>query len=154
VLVREPRPGAYHGRTQARLSQKLGEFVESGTIAGVVFTDVGVVLSRRLRTVRGPDVAFYRPDRLPDPLPPGFLDAAPDLAVEVVSASDSASEILEKVMEYLDAGSRAVWVIDPRSRTATVYRSREVIRILGDEDVLDGEDVIPGFRLPLRDILP
>lgn len=153
VLVREPRPGAYHGRTQVRLGRLLDAYAEKHE-AGLVLTDVGIVLSRDPPTVRGPDIAFYSSDRTPDPLPRGFLEVAPDLAVEILSPSNRAGEIQEKVGEYLDAGARMVWVLDPASGTATVYRSRDEIRMLTADDELDGEDVLPGFRASLADISP
>lgn len=152
-LVREPRPGPRHGRTQARLAAELDTHVEKEGL-GSVFTDVGVEIPGQPRTVRGPDLAFYVSDRLPDPLPEGFLDAAPDLAVEVVSPSNTVSELVEKVKEYLEAGTRLVWVVDPGSRTATVYRSLDDVRILTEEESLDGADVVPGFRVTVREILP
>ena len=121
---------------------------------GVVLTDVGVALPGMARTVRGPDLAFWRAGRLPTPLPAGFLEEAPDLAVEILSPSNSASEMLEKVREYLEAGTLLVWVVDPASRTATVYRSRNDIRIVTDDEALDGDDVLPGFRVVLGEVLP
>jgi Uma2 family endonuclease len=152
VVVREPRPAPYHARTQTRLAHRLEEFVEREKL-GFVLTDVGVILSRHPPTVRGPDVAFYRVERLPE-LPRRFPDIAPDLVIEIVSPSNTVTEIVEKVMDYLDAGSRLVWVVDPMSRTATVYRSRDEIRILTDRETLDGADVLPGLKLRLEDVLP
>lgn len=153
ILVREPRPGAYHGRTQARLAERLNAHVEREAL-GSVFIDVGVVIPDRPRTVRGPDVAFYARNRVPDPLPEGFLTSVPDLAIEIVSPSNTLSDLLDKVREYLDAGTPLVWVVDPGSRTATVYRSRRDIRLLAEDEVLDGGDVVPGFRVALEEVLP
>ncbi len=87
----------------------------------------------------------------------GFVPGAPDLAVEVVSPNDRASDVLAKVYDWLDAGCRAVWVVDPHTRTVTVYRSRQQIATLGAEDELTGDDVVPGFRMPVtetRDPVP
>jgi Uma2 family endonuclease len=153
LLVREPRPGAYHAWIQTRLTHRLDAYVEKESL-GSVFTDVGVVIAKQPPTVRGPDIAFYARDRLPAPLPHGFLERAPDLAVEIVSPSNTVSELLAKVTEYLQAGTRLVWVVDPLSRTATVYRSRDEIRLLTEYEVLDGEDVVPGFSIVVNDILP
>lgn len=153
VLVREPRPGFGHGRVLSRLDRILGGFVEEEGL-GEVLVDVGVVLSADPPTVRGPDLLFLSAERIPDPRPTGFLEIPPDLAVEVVSPSNRASEIREKVTEYLEAGVRMVWVLDPASRTGTVYRSRRDIRLLTPADELDGADVVPGFRVRLGDVLP
>ncbi|HUP00585.1 MAG TPA: Uma2 family endonuclease [Gemmatimonadota bacterium] len=77
----------------------------------------------------------------------------PDLAVEIVSPSNTAADIQEKVLEYLAAGSRLVWVVHPRSRSVTVYRSREEIRVLVEGESLEGDDVLPGFRLGVSELL-
>lgn len=155
VLVRQPRPGATHARTQVRLAARLDAHAEAvDGPAGTVFTDVGVALPGMPRTVRGPDIAFCAADRVPDPLPRGFLETAPDLAVEILSPGNSATKMQEKTTEYLGAGVRLVWVVDPSSRTTTVYRSRHDIRIVTEDEVLEGDEVVPGFRVVLRDVLP
>lgn len=77
---------------------------------------------------------------------------APDLAAEILSPSNTASGVQEKVLEYLDAGTRLVWVIDPRTRVVNTYRSRTDVRLLGELDELDGGEVLPGFRLPVKDL--
>ena len=81
----------------------------------------------------------------------GFARLAPDLAVEIVSPSNTHSEIHDKVSDYLDAGSRLVWVVEPHGRTVTVYRSRDDIRILTSEQEIDGGEVLPGFRAPVSE---
>ena len=104
--------------------------------------------------IRSPDVSFVAAGRFADGRPPvGFIPFAPDLAVEVLSPSDRRGDVLEKVGEYLDAGTRLVWVIDPEKRMAVVYRSLTDIRVIAEADVLDGEDVVPGFACPLKDVL-
>lgn len=151
-LIREPRPGARHGLLMARLGARLQRHVEQ-THLGVVCLDFGVVLPTEPPTVRGPDIGFIAGDRLPpEGVPSGFLPMAPDLAAEIVSPSNTASEIQEKVLEYLDAGTRLVWVIDPQARVVNTYRSRREVRVLGPQDELEGGDVLPGFRLPLEDL--
>ena len=106
------------------------------------------------RRVRKPDASFVRLDRLPNGFPPGHTSVAPDLAVEVVSPNDRFSEVRGKVEEYLAAGVPLVWVIDPESRTADVHRPGLSAQRLREDDVLDGEDVLPGFRCRLGDVLP
>ncbi len=117
-------------------------------------TEVGVVIDERGPTVLAPDVVFVSRDRLSMPLPAGFLQTAPDLAVEIVSPGNTVSEVQEKVLMYMDAGTRMVWVVDPRSRTATVYRSRHDVEIVAEDEHLDGGDVLPGLRLSLASVLP
>lgn len=149
-LVREPRPGARHGWLMARLGARLQRHVEENHL-GLVCMDVGFVLSTDPPSVRGPDIAFLAGDRLPPgELTTGFPRTAPDLAVEIISPSNSASELQRKVLEFLDAGSRLVWVVDPQARIVTAYRSRDEIRVLGESEELEGGDVLPGFRLPLE----
>lgn len=151
-VVREPAPGPRHGYLTGRLHRLLGTFAEENE-RGLVFVDTGFALSMDERIVRVPDVAFVSSDRIPDEgLGDRFWEMAPDLAVEVVSPSNRASEMQQKALDYLDAGARLVWFVDPAERTVTVYRSRDDIRILAGASVLDGQDALPGFRLPLEDL--
>lgn len=152
-LVREPRPAVPHGYVQVELSRVLSNFVREHEV-GVVLNDVGVVIEEDPPTVRGPDVLFVSNDTLGSPLPEGFLTVAPDLAVEIVSPSDTASQIQEKVVEYLGFGSRMVWVVDPGSRTATIYRSFQDAEVVREDEELTGGSVVPGFRVRLAEVLP
>jgi Uma2 family endonuclease len=105
--------------------------------------------------VRRPDVSFVRSGRLPgDVAPKGWVKVPPDLAVEVISPNDRVYELDAKLADYRKVRVPLVWVINPESRTATVYRADGSVRVLFEDDELSGEDVIPGFRCPLRDILP
>jgi Uma2 family endonuclease len=105
--------------------------------------------------VRKPDVSFVRRGRLPgDVAPKGWVRIAPDLAVEVVSPGDTAEDLEEKLEDYRRAGVPLVWVIYPRARKARVFRPDAPPEELAEGDVLSGEDVLPGFRCPLREILP
>lgn len=107
------------------------------------------------RRVRRPDVSFIRAGRLPgDRLPKGHTTIPPDLAVEVVSPNDLYWEVRKKVGEYLRAGVRLVWVIDPDSRYVEVSRSGGSFALLQEEEELDGEDVVPGFRCRVSALLP
>jgi Uma2 family endonuclease len=104
-------------------------------------------------TVRAPDVAFVSTQRLGGPDPVAFPELAPDLAVEVLSPGDRPGEVLEKVEAWLSAGTRLVWVIDPERRTGRVYRADGSVSELERDGVLDGEDVVPGFRCTLAVVL-
>jgi Uma2 family endonuclease len=147
-VIREPRAGEMHGSLIVRLGRFLDEFVEQHGLGRVV-ADVGVITERAPDTVRGPDIAFTSRARMNAQPQPGFLESAPDLCIEILSPSNRASRMQQKVTEYLDAGARLVWVIDPARKTATEYRSRNEIRMLGLADRLEGHDVLPGFALPL-----
>lgn len=107
------------------------------------------------RTVRKPDVSFVRFGRFPgEQLPPGWARLAPDLAAEVISPNDLYEEVDQKIEEYLRAGVRRVWVVVPQTRLVRVYRPDGTSVRLGEDDELDGEDVLPGFRCRVRDLFP
>ena len=152
-LVREPRPGAIHGRVVGNLYAELRSYVQAHEL-GSVEIECGFRLSEDEPTVRGPDISFIARERLPEQIPGGFWPFAPDLAVEVASPSNSLSELQEKVLDYFEGGSRLVWVIDPQSRTAMIYHSMREITLLRDTDLLYGDPVIPGFRIEVGAILP
>jgi Uma2 family endonuclease len=142
--------GWRHERVVARLLTRLGTFVEQHRLGTVVGSNALFVLPSGNR--RGPDVSFVRTGRLP-PDDAVFPALVPDLAVEVVSPDDSAREVLDKVGEYLQAGVRLIWVIDPIARQAAAHRSLTDVDVLREDGVLDGADVLPGFRCPLVDVL-
>jgi Uma2 family endonuclease len=150
--------GGRHSAVTVSLGARLGVFVRQKTLGYVVGSRTGYRWpgrhADRPDNVRSPDVSFVSLGRFPDErLPDGFAQLAPDLAVEVLHPDDRACDVLEKVGEYLDVGTRLVWVIDPEKRTAVVYRSLTDIRVIAEADVLDGEDVVPGFACPLWDVL-
>jgi Uma2 family endonuclease len=155
LLVSEPLPGFRHGRVAAAVAELLRSHVRSRSLGVVLTCDTGFVLARAPDTVRGPDVAFVSPERLPEAgEDAGAFEGAPDLAVEVVSVHDHAADVRAKVADYLAAGTRLVWVIDPDPdrQTVTVYRSLLAPTILGREEQLDGEDVVPGFRVDVAQL--
>ena len=152
-LVREPAPGFRHGRAAARINRILWEAGE-GPGHGLVFFDMGFLLTAEPPTVRVPDVAFVSSGRLAEHATDEevFLPIAPDLAVEVLSPSNSASEIQRKAFEYLDAGACLVWIVDPSAATVTVYRARDDIRVLGAGETLDGTAAIHGFVVDVAEL--
>jgi Uma2 family endonuclease len=152
LIVHEP-PGGRHGYVAANLAFRLNQHTDL-TGAGAVFVgDVGFTLRRDPDTVRGPDVAFVSRDRLPQPIPNSYLELAPDLVVEVLSHTDRPGEVLAKVGDWLDAGARLVWVIDPERRLARVYRADGTESMLDEPSQLLGEDVLPDFSCTLAAIL-
>ncbi len=147
-VVREPPAGLEHGYRGWRIACLVGRFVEEHGLGRVFTAETGFVLSEDPPTVRAPDLAFVAAGRLPaEALPDGFGRLAPDLAVEIVSTGNTRAEIRAKVADYLDAGTRLVWVVEPRTRSITAYRPRGGVRVLRTGDVLVGEPALPGFRL-------
>jgi len=144
LIVREP-PGYQHGLVAFAIGARIGEFVREHKLGVVVAAETGFKLFSHPDTVRAADAAFIGQDRAPEPPPPGYLALAPDLVVEVVSPNDRAGEVQGKVSDWLTAGSRLVWVIDPIRRRAVVYRTDGSVALLSEHDTLDGEDVLPGF---------
>jgi Uma2 family endonuclease len=150
--IRMSPGGARHSQVAVNLAARLLAFAHDGRLGHVFGSDVGFRLPGG--NVRSPDASFVRSGRFPnDRVPDDVATLAPDLAVEIVSPGDRPRHILDKVGEYLEAGTRLVWVIDPRKAKAVVYRSLSEVRELGLADTLDGEDVLPRFSCPLRDIL-
>lgn len=146
-LVEVPGVGALHGLIAALIYKLLDTFV-LGRDLGLVFGDnTSYILRRGPDRVRIPDVSFISWDRVPEGgVPEGYWPVAPDLAVEIVSPGDRADDVHDKVREYLEAGTRLVWILWPKHRAVTVREPGGVIRELGPDDELDGGDVLPGFR--------
>jgi len=152
LRVREPA-GSMHGRVVMNLGGEPRAYAKA-KVAGTVFAaETGFKLFTDPDTVRAPDVAFVAKGREPPPGATGFADLAPDLAVEVLSPGDRPGEILAKVADWLSAGTRLVWVVDPLRRVARVYRQDGSETIVPADRALEGEDVLPGFACPLETIL-
>lgn len=122
---------------------RLGFILASGT---------GFVLERDPDTVRAPDVAFVRRDRISGRPPKKFFPGAPDLAVEVLSPNDTASEVSDKVGAWLKAGCQAVWVVDPQRQTASICRLDGEAIVWQPVEELTLEPLLPGFSLPVRQV--
>jgi Uma2 family endonuclease len=152
LVVREPA-GGRHGQVAMNLALRLGAHVERSRAGQLFAAETGFTLRRGPDTVRAPDVAFIRRERLPDPIPVAFPELAPDLVVEVLSRDDRPGEVLAKVADWLSAGVALVWVIDTEHRGARVYRADGSETIIPADGALDGEAVLPGFSCPLGSIL-
>jgi Uma2 family endonuclease len=151
ILVREP-PGYLHGRTAARLLVTIAEHIDRHSLGVVLAAESGFTLFRNPDTVRAPDVAFIRAERVPAESMNTYPEFAPDLAVEVLSPSDRAGKVLSKVGDWLDAGARLVWVVDPVRRAARGYRADGSVTSRLANEALDGEDVLPGFTICLGEM--
>ena len=145
--------GGRHGIVAANICAILDSHVQLTGLGCVFATGTGFTLQRNPDTVRAPDAAFVAKDRMPPgEAPDGYLPLAPDLAVEVISPNDRPRDIREKVADWLNAGTRLVWVIYPASRTATVHRPPGTVEELEEADTLDGADVVSGFSCVLREL--
>lgn len=149
-----PPPGGPHGVASGVAYVLLWDYVRPRAL-GRVFRQSGFRLERDPDTVRAPDVAFVAATRLPaGRLPEGYMDVVPDLVVEVISPSESAVEVQERVQQWLRWGARMAWLAYPRTRSIAVHRPGGEIRLLGPEDLIDGGDVLPSFQAQVGDFFP
>ena len=152
LLVREPG-GYYHSNIGHELAMHLGSYAKRHKLGVVVGADMGFVLQRDPDTVLSPDVAFIDVTRIPTgDAESKYLEGAPDLAVEIVSPSDRLAALDRKMRKYLDAGTRLGWVVNKQRETVTLYRKDTIPRVLTVDHYLSGEDVIPGFRMAIREL--
>jgi Uma2 family endonuclease len=147
-LRMSPPPGSEHGEVTMNLAGPLYQHIKKNNLGVVYAAETGFKLESNPDTVRAPDIAFVRIERVQETgRLAGYMSGAPDLAVEVLSPSDRVSRVEEKVAEWLEGGARMVWVVSPKLHTVTVYRSLTDIVTLTEKDTLDGGDVVPGFHL-------
>jgi Uma2 family endonuclease len=152
-LIRMAPTGHKHGIVTMHLAGPLYRYVKDNNMGAVYGAESGFLISQDPDTVRAPDVAFVRRERIDSAGEvKSYWVGAPDLAAEVVSPGDTVSEVESKVAEWLEAGARIVWVVSPKLRTVTVYRSLTDILTLTAKDKLDGGDVVPGFQIDVAEI--
>ena len=151
-LVMMSPAGYEHGVIAGEMYGHLFNFVKQNRLGVVTAAETGFVIGRDPDTVRAPDAGFIQASRVPRVRTRGYFQGPPDLAVEVMSPSDQADEVLAKVQDWLAAGCRVVWVVDPTSQTASVYRGSHETSLLTVADELTDDDILPGFRLPLAEI--
>lgn len=159
LVVREPASFS-HGALSLRIGVALtnhlsrereqqGWTMSRGRLATA---DPGFTLARRPDTVRAPDVAYVSRERFAGPMPDGFPEFAPDLAVEVRSPSDRTGAVVAKVSDWLSAGTALVWVVDPPREQVVVYRADGTVSVLAMGETLSGEALLPGFAFPLQEL--
>ena len=151
LVVREP-PSTRHGSVAARLTYLIGDDVYRHNL-GVVVQDAGFKIESEPDTVRAPDVAFVDRSRANQIPANAYAPFAPDLAVEVVSPGDRPGELLAKVGQWLEAGTKLVWVIDPPRAEAGAYADTGELTIIPPNGSLDGGPVLPGFTCALAEVL-
>jgi len=153
-LRRMAAAGGRHGEIGFEAGLRLGMYVREHELGRCYTSDTGFFLMRDPEVIVMPDVAFVRTARLPpEEERDGYMMVVPDLVIEVVSPTDRPDAVQEKVGLYMEAGVPLVWQIRPRERGAGVYRPGRPELVLGEDDTLDGEDVVPGFRLRIADVL-
>ena len=151
-LSRMSPVGYLHGKIVMQLAALLGRYLE-GRDLGTAVIEVGFKLASNPDTVRAPDLAFIRQDRIPPVDPRGFWQGPPDLAIEVLSPEDRPADVREKVEEYLLRGVTLVLVVDPSNKSVVAYRRLSApIALRAGDDLLEVDDVVPGFHCRVRDI--
>lgn len=152
-LLRMSPTGTKHGEVTMNLAAPLHYHVKLHKLGQVYAAETGFKLETNPDTVRAPDIAFVRTQRIRSQGKlQGYGDGAPDLAVEVMSPGDTKREVAEKINEYFAGGARLVWVVNPKSKTVTVYRSSSDSTTLTENDTLDGGEVVTGFQIAVAEV--
>lgn len=145
--------GGEHGVIISKIFWPLSQHVYSQDLGVTCGSETGFILTQNPDTVRAPDIAYVRRDKIPvTGVPKGFWPGAPDLAVEVVSPGDTVYEVDEKIAAWLEAGTTEVWIVNPRRRTVKVHRASGETLTLQFGDYLEGGELLPGFRLHVQEI--
>ena len=152
-LVKLMGTGLEHAYIADNCYWNLGAYIRRNNLGRVFSSQLSYILARDPDTVRIPDLGFIRRERLDTVgVIQGYFPGPPDLAIEVISPSNSYSDVAEKVFDYLEAGTLMVIVLEPRTHTVSVHRSPTDIVALTEADTLDGGDVVPGWRMPVSEI--
>ena len=147
--------GGRHGRVTVRINKLLAIHVDDNDLGATFAAETGFLLATDPDTVRAPDGAFLVKDKMAKVQDDsGFLPYAPDLAVEVVSPSDTFAEVEKKAFMWLDFGTNLVLIVEPLSKTVHAYRSRKNIVVLRSNDVLDATDTVAGWKVQAADFFP
>lgn len=149
-LIAMPLPKFPHGRVAMRLGGPLAQFILDHDLGEPFISEVGFQLTWNPDTVLGPDLSFISKERLKEVGEvAGYWQGPPDLAVEVLSPGDRRGKVNKKILQWLVFGTRQVWIVDPRHRTVTVYRTETDIATFSGSDYLEAQDLLPGFRISL-----
>lgn len=151
LIMMTPGKGR-HAAIGARITRALVNFADASGLGEVFDSSAGYVVSRNPDTVREPDVSFLGVERLKEQDLDAFLEGAPDLAVEVLSPTNTTAEMREKMADYFRSGCRVVWIVDPLRRSVAVHRPKAAPVVLTEDDTLTEAELLPGFSLPVREI--
>lgn len=153
VLCEAMPPGLEHGEIAVAFGAELRAFVKPRRIGRVAVGDPGIKVESDPDTVRAPDVAFISASRLPlDQRIPGYSEVMPDLVVEVKSPGDGRWTLYDKAQMWLRHGVRLVWLVYPEERTVEAHHAEQGVVVYGDDEELDGMDVLPGFTCQVTPI--
>jgi Uma2 family endonuclease len=152
-LITMSPSGSEHGVIVVNITLLLAQYVKAKNLGLVFGAETGFKIEENPDTVRAPDVAFISRMSIPESgIPKEYWRGAPDLAVEVLSPGDAAPKVEQKVREWLSAGAKLVWAINPKRRIVTVHRAPNDVSTLSENDELSGEMVVPGFRCHVSEI--
>ncbi len=150
-IVEMSRPGERHGLICGNVITILNLYVRQRRRGYVLGNDSGIILERKPDTVRGPDVLYFDKGKKYSELNPKFTEGVPTLAVEILSPNDRIGKVTRRVSEFLKAGIRLVWIIDPEGRDVTVFPAGGPSYVVEIEKELTGDEVLPEFRVPVAD---
>jgi Uma2 family endonuclease len=150
-VVEMSRAGELHCLVCSNLTFLLEAYVRQRKQGSVLCNDPGVLLDRDPDTVRGPDVVFFAASKKYTEANPKWIEETPTLAIEVLSPNDRPGKINQKVADFLAAGVKMVWVIDPEDRNVAIYRPNSTFVMLDSTQELDGGDILSGFRCPVAE---
>jgi Uma2 family endonuclease len=150
LLTMSP-PGEEHGAIALALAAELYLYVKANKLGIVYAADTGFKLESNPDTVLAPDVSFIARERIRE-ISKKYREGAPDLAVEVVSPNERRSKIEKKVGQWLQLGARLVWIVNPETKSVSVYRLDGSVNVLSESDELTGDDVVAGFKISVSDI--
>jgi Uma2 family endonuclease len=145
-------PGGEHGLRTHKLARYAGNFIEEQELGVDFAAETGFLIAQNPDTVKAPDWAFLAKERLSGPIPRKYVPLVPDIVLETRSPNDTAQEVAQKVAEWLEAGVKIVWELDPMAQVLTVHRADREPLALQRSDTLYGEEVLPGFELWLEKI--
>ena len=143
--------GGQHGAVTMYLSAPLATFVKSNKLGVVFGAETGFILERNPDTVLAPDISFISKDRI-ETISTGYLEIPPDLAVEVISPGESKPKVEKKTAQWLEFGTKTVWLVYAKTRAVEVRDSSGSNMLLTENDELTGCDVLSGFKIDVRDI--
>ena len=141
--------GGLQGSIASRLFFYVGSIIIPENLGMTFAAGTGFLVERNPDTVLAPDFAFVAEGRLPNPLPDGYVALVPDIVLQTRSPNDTRQEVADKVAQWLELGVRLVWELNPQTRILTVHGAGQPPQVLGENDTLDGGDVLPGLSVPI-----